>query len=570
MFGFNIFFKAEPSMARQKEYFMKKNEEIVFLNRILFPKTSTNIVFAVAILLSLPLIWLFVYKTGGIKFVFSHTMYLPIIISSVLWGVKSGLFIAITGGLLLGPLMPLDVLSGENQVLINWLFRLMFFVLISLTVGLIGDKLKQSIIHLKYASEHNDTTGLLNMKSLNTNNEIIKMLKNPYKKITIVSILWNNYDDLINTFGFRLCTDIVIKLDKRFLKVLQIDYKLLQSGSSSFFLLIGNDNYEFIQEQINDVINTPVKINNIPFHLDFSIGLAVYSQIIEKNINSFQKANIASLYSKKSGISSTIFDDKNISVDRNNLLLLGEFRKALVEGQTTLHYQPKIDLNTRKPIGMEALIRWLHPQKGMIAPMRFIPLVEETILINPLTEFVLNQSLMQIKEFSLSEVYQPISINISPKNLLNPQFYENVVAIFDKHKTPTHLIEFEITESALMCDPEKANIILNNLKIFNIKISIDDFGTGYSSLAYLSRFPIDILKMDQYFIKQLFQSNKIRMIVRSTITLAHDLGMQVIAEGIEDEETEAELIKFGCDMGQGYLYSKPLSDKEILTWIKDH
>ena len=248
--------------------------------------------------------------------------------------------------------------------------------------------------------------------------------------------------------------------------------------------------------------------------------------------------------------------------------MLGEFPAAIQNKQTILYYQPKIDLQTKKTIGMEALIRWNHPEKGMICPADFIPLVEESNLIHPLTDFVLNQSLYKLHEFNSKGYYPTISVNISPKNILNPGFLDRVAFILEQYDVKKECIEFEITESSLMFNPEKVNLILRSFKNHNIKLSIDDFGTGYSSLSYLSRFPIDIIKLDQFFIRQLSLMKGTYYIVESAINLAHNLGLKIIAEGIEDEATEKMLIEMGCDMGQGFLYSKPLNDQDINSWIE--
>lgn len=237
------------------------------------------------------------------------------------------------------------------------------------------------------------------------------------------------------------------------------------------------------------------------------------------------------------------------------------------DNQVILYYQPKIEIATNKTYGFEALVRWEHPEKGMISPGDFIPIVEETQLINPLTEWVLDKSLIKLKELHENDIKSSFAINISTKNLQNPRFLEKVVSIFEKHHMASSDIEFEITESALMGNPEKSRYLLDNLKNYNIILSIDDFGTGYSSLAYLSRLPVNNIKIDQYFIKNLTKDVGVRHIVKATIDLSHNIGLKVIAEGVENKEALDILKEFNCDYAQGYYFSKPFPDTQLLDWL---
>jgi len=493
-------------------------------------------------------------------------MYLPIIFAGIFWGFKGGALIGIIGGLLLGPLMPINTMTGEPQLIINWVYRMVYFFIVGTTVGAFSDFLKHYIKKMHYLSTHNSETGLYNMVSLYLDKDIVAFL-NQKTRINVMSISWINIDEIINNFGMKICFSVTKELNERIKKVFNDKYIFIHSDISRFYVLVQCEQPKLCLNQIEHLIIEPFIINNIPFYAEFTIGLAEYEKQ-ENGISSFQKANMATLYAKKSGVGSSIFNDQNIITTKKNLLLLGEFPTAIQNHQTILYYQPKVDLETRKTIGMEALIRWMHPEKGLICPADFVPLVEESNLIHPMTDFVLNESLCKLHQFNMNGFYPTISINISPKNILNPGFLDRVADILDQHDVKKECIEFEITESSLMFNPEKVNLILRSFKNHNIKLSIDDFGTGYSSLSYLSRFPIDIIKLDQFFIRQLSILKSTYYIVESAINLAHNLGLKIIAEGIEDEKTEKILIEMGCDMGQGYLYSKPLNDQEIYSWIE--
>jgi EAL domain-containing protein (putative c-di-GMP-specific phosphodiesterase class I) len=550
----------------QRRAFME-NKNYNSIQALLLSSKSMSFVFTILIIASLPLIYLFVYQTGGIKYVFSHTMYIPIIFSGIFWGFKGGGFIGIVGGLVLGPLMPIDTITGEKQLFINWFYRTIYFFIVGTTVGVFSDFLKDYIKKMHYVSTHNNETGLYNIVSLYMDKKITAFL-NKNTKINVVSISWINIDEIINNFGMKICFSVIKELNERMKKIFTEErFIFIHSDISKYYALIECDQPRLCLNQIDRLISEPFLINNIPFYAEFAVGLAEYDKS-DSELTPFQKANMATLYAKKSGMSTSIFNDNNITITKNNLILLGEFPAAIQNKQTILYYQPKIDLQTKKTIGMEALIRWNHPEKGMICPADFIPLVEESNLIHPLTDFVLNQSLYKLHEFNSKGYYPTISVNISPKNILNPGFLDRVAFILEQYDVKKECIEFEITESSLMFNPEKVNLILRSFKNHNIKLSIDDFGTGYSSLSYLSRFPIDIIKLDQFFIRQLSLMKGTYYIVESAINLAHNLGLKIIAEGIEDEATEKMLIEMGCDMGQGFLYSKPLNDQDINSWIE--
>lgn len=222
------------------------------------------------------------------------------------------------------------------------------------------------------------------------------------------------------------------------------------------------------------------------------------------------------------------------------------------------------------PTGLEALIRWQHPNRGLIMPDNFIPLVEQTQLIHLLTDWVIKKAIEKNTILHERQLKMQISVNVSVKNLLDPEFINRVNKIIDEYKASPIDIEFEITESMLMSNPDEIKKILEKMKKRGHLISIDDFGTGYSSLAYLSQFPIDIVKIDRYFIQDLNHNESTRQIVESTINLAHNLGFKVVAEGVEDEEILNYLRQYGCDYGQGYYFAKPLRDQEIDDWYNKH
>jgi len=215
----------------------------------------------------------------------------------------------------------------------------------------------------------------------------------------------------------------------------------------------------------------------------------------------------------------------------------------------------------------EALIRWNHPEFGLVSPDEFIPLSEQSGLIVDLTHWILRTVCKQLADWHKQNIHMNVSINISPISLLNPEFPDIITGLLANYKLPGELVTLEITESTLVRDPNLALGVLNQLAALGIKISIDDFGTGYSSLAYLKKMPATELKIDQEFVRDMLENDSDYVIVRTTIDLAHNLGMKVVAEGVETQEVSSELNKLGCEVLQGYLFSKPLPIKAYEQWL---
>jgi EAL domain-containing protein (putative c-di-GMP-specific phosphodiesterase class I) len=242
----------------------------------------------------------------------------------------------------------------------------------------------------------------------------------------------------------------------------------------------------------------------------------------------------------------------------DSLAMKSDLSHALREGGLSLVYQPKVDLRTGELVGVEALSRWNHPVRGAISPAHFIPLAESTELIHAFTRHVLRAVFLQSRRWIDAGHRVPVSANISTNNLMDSSFVEMVDGLLKSHEVPPDLIELEVTESALMRNPDTALRRLEELRKLGLKLSIDDFGSGYASLSYLKKLPMDCLKIDNSFIVNLASDSADKRIVRSTIELAHSFGMTVVAEGVETKEIADLLREKGCDIAQGYHFSRPL------------
>ena len=249
--------------------------------------------------------------------------------------------------------------------------------------------------------------------------------------------------------------------------------------------------------------------------------------------------------------------------------MIGDLRRAVDHGELVLHYQPKIDLSTGGLEGVEALVRWQHPIRGLIAPDQFIAVAEQAGLIDALSQWVLRAALRQCRAWRRGGLDIPVAINLSPRNLHDQRLPDTIAELLAQHELPPHLLGVEITESTLMADPARALDVLTRLRDMGIRVAIDDFGTGHSSLAYLKRLPVAELKIDRSFIRDMVSDEGDRLIVRTTIELAHSFGLRVVAEGVEDDLTKHLLTELGCDVGQGFHLSFPLPGPEVTHWLHE-
>jgi EAL domain-containing protein (putative c-di-GMP-specific phosphodiesterase class I) len=255
---------------------------------------------------------------------------------------------------------------------------------------------------------------------------------------------------------------------------------------------------------------------------------------------------------------------------RQRLSLLSDFQRALERDELVVYYQPIVDVRAGEVRGAEGLVRWEHPEHGLLPPGAFIDAVEQTGLIGPLTRHVLERSIAQCSQWRANGQDLSVAVNLSVRNLLDPSLPLQISDLLDAYHLPADRLQLEITESMIMSDPERALQIVGRLSDLGVRLSVDDFGTGYSSLANLKRLPIDELKIDRSFVSPMMQDESDLIIVRSTINLGHDLGLKVIAEGVEDELTLKRLATLGCDLAQGYHLSRPLAPDAFTDWIADN
>jgi diguanylate cyclase (GGDEF)-like protein len=298
-----------------------------------------------------------------------------------------------------------------------------------------------------------------------------------------------------------------------------------------------------------------------------SIGIALFPEHGANCEILMRHADSAMYVAKRATSGFEMFDSKQTEAESLDFSLKAELRQAIEKDQLVLYFQPKISHLTRKITGVEALVRWQHPIRGLIPPDRFIPIAEQTGLIRPLTAWVLDHAIQQCAQLHHLGMPLTMAVNLSTINLKDPELPHKIIAVLEKNQLDPKWLELEITESAIMDDTMRTVQVLADLDKLGAKISIDDYGTGYSSLSYFKKLPLDDIKIDKSFVIGMSGSHDDATIVRSTIEMGHELGLRVVAEGVEDVETWNQLCKLGCDEAQGYFMSRPLPAADLLKWL---
>ncbi|MDL5033528.1 EAL domain-containing protein [Pelomonas sp. APW6] len=323
-------------------------------------------------------------------------------------------------------------------------------------------------------------------------------------------------------------------------------------------------------ERLQRALARPVLVADIPLHVNVCMGLVQSPQDGTNPHDLFRRVDIAMQHARRKGLPCASFERSMDRIDPGKLKRAGELKRALERDELRLYLQPKVDMREGRVSGAEVLVRWQHPELGLLGPGEFIDLAEQTGLIKPLTEWVLGRTLAQLKAWRPQGPHLPLAVNLSARNLRDEDLLPTVLRLHREWGVEPGTLELEITESTVMEDASFAMRILHGLRDAGIPLYVDDFGTGYSSLAYLQRLPVDYIKIDQSFVLDMTESQNSATIVRSTIDLVHDLGRKAVAEGIESREHWRRLLGMGCDVGQGYFIARPMPVEQFPAWLKDY
>jgi diguanylate cyclase (GGDEF)-like protein/PAS domain S-box-containing protein len=422
---------------------------------------------------------------------------------------------------------------------------------------------------LRYHATHDGLTGLSNRRLLA---ERLRDALDQAREVNPFALLLLDLDgfkQVNDTFGHSTGDDLLVELGRRLQALATSCRCVARIGGDEFALLlteVQTQNLGVIFKNVQCLVQSPISVQGVPISLATRIGVSIYPTHGTDSELLLRRADIA-LYSAKRKHSAVEVYDSSLDVSSpRHLQMLAEFRSAIARAELAIHFQPKVSLRTGAPVSVEALCRWRSAVFGDVSPGEFIPLIEASDLIRPLTEWTLRQSLECCREWRAQGCELKVAVNLSVRHLQDDELPGWLEELLISTDTPPGWLELEITESAIMTDTDRAVKTLGAIRRLGITLSIDDYGTGYSSLAYLQKLAVNRLKIDKSFIAGLGQSEHDQLIVKSTIDLAHGLGLDVIAEGIETQGQYAMLQRMGCDYGQGYLIAKAMPPDLLVGW----
>jgi diguanylate cyclase (GGDEF)-like protein len=383
----------------------------------------------------------------------------------------------------------------------------------------------------------------------------------------------DRFKEVNDTLGHH-CGDLMLKeLARRLSAVVRPSDTVARLGGDEFALLLPNvtnpDAGIALAERIALALDDPFVIDGLPLEAEASIGIALYPVHGEDVETLLQRADVAMYMAKETRTHYAVYDAEVDNYRPERLLLVAELRRAIENSELVLHYQPKATLVDGTVRGVEALVRWQHPERGLVPPDVFIPVAEHTGLIRPLTFFVVEEALRQCKLWREQGFELTVAVNVAMRNILDEEFPNELERLLGKYGLDPSVLELELTETSVLADPPRAKEILQRLRDTGVSLAVDDFGTGYASLSYLSELPVDEIKIDRSFVMAMDREEQHARIVRSTIDLGRNLCLSVVAEGVESAEVWDRLAELGCDSAQGYFLARPLPAAELTAWLAE-
>jgi diguanylate cyclase (GGDEF)-like protein len=424
----------------------------------------------------------------------------------------------------------------------------------------------------EYQALHDSLTGMPNRMFFHQ--RLLAELENARQndaKMAVILMDLDHFKEINDTLGHHFGDMLLQEIGPRMSRVLRDNDLMARLGGDEFGIVLpdlpNEDVALKIADRVLEELEQPVSVEGLALDVAGSLGIALFPMQAEDAETLLRRADVAMYVAKENGGGYEVYQDSFDVHNPQRLTLIGQVRPALETGEFVMYYQPKVRLMDGRVAGAEALIRWEHPTLGLVPPDEFIPLVEKTVLLRPLTYYVAENVLKQWRDWAGMGIRIPISINVSPRSLLDADFPDSIQTLLRRYDVPPAYLRIELTEGFLMGDSGRSIAVLDSLSNVGVGLSIDDFGTGYSSLSYLKRLPIEEIKIDRAFVMQMHVDANDFMIVRATVDLGRNLGLRVVAEGVEDLATFDRLADFGCDEAQGYYISKPVSAIEFTRWL---
>jgi diguanylate cyclase (GGDEF)-like protein/PAS domain S-box-containing protein len=435
---------------------------------------------------------------------------------------------------------------------------------------------RNEIVALRHQAMHDGLTDLPNrMMLFDRLADALEAARSDGRLIALLLMDLDRFKEVNDTFGHHFGDVLLKQVAFRLRNQLHVDDTVARLGGDEFAVVLTSaldpNAVAMTARRILNSLQQPFVVEGQVLEVGASIGIALYPQHGSDARTLMRRADVAMYATKQSNAGFTFHErDEPESRVPDQLSLVVEMRTAIERNEFELYYQPKRHLHSGLVTRVEVLIRWNHPRRGLLMPVSFVPIAERTGLIKPMTDWILDKALQQCREWQDAGAPIHVAVNVSAKSLLEETLPSKVQSLLDKWNIDPRFLKIEITESSIMADPAHALAIMSMLQSMGVRLSVDDFGTGYSSLTHLRELPIDEIKIDKAFVLGMLTSDADAAIVRTVIDLAHNLGKQVCAEGVEDAETMRRLEEMGCDLAQGYYISRAVPAAQLMTWLTEN
>lgn len=537
------------------------------IQSFLIPKGIKKLIIITLIFGLLVLSNFLVYTMGGTKLAYVHGFYIPIIVSGITFSVPGGLIAAFFASLLSGPVMPFDVALEVAQPFQSWMLRSLFFFSVGGLTGIGAQIVKAYLQDLENRLLTDSTTQLLNSRGLVEEWHQNFLTSQDIKPALVVLRIHelSSIEAILNPDEMDQLFKDVARILKNVVKELGA-VATLETGTFALLLYESKKVKETIASCRQELGNV-FTINDIPIFVNIFYGVSEIHNKEESIIALLHRGRIAADKAIRNNDEISFFEKKDETQLLRNAKIIHDLSKAISSAELKIFYQPQVKLETGQAERLEALVRWPHPELGMIPPSEFIPLAEGTLLINPFTRWLLDQTLSQLAFWLEKGFDLCLSINFSMKNFYDSTIFDLIHKTLQKYKIPAKKLEIEVTETAFSANLQQVSHILRTLREIGVRIAIDDFGTGQSSLHYLLELPLDVVKIDQIFTRHMLKNSGAESIVRNAILLGHELNLEVVAEGVQSKAEFKKLKDLRCDYGQGFYFAEPMSSDLIASWL---
>ena len=432
-------------------------------------------------------------------------------------------------------------------------------------------RLRRHAEESRFQALHDALTGLPNRTMFREHaQEAIR--RSPGSGFAVLIMDLDKFKEVNDTLGHQNGDRVLIAAAQRLGESVRPGDLVARLGGDEFGILLDGvtrtSEALALAKRLTEALAAPFSVQDLTLEVGASIGIALFPLHGSDVDTLVQRADVAMYEAKSVYGGSAVYSPEQDSYSPARLALVGEIRRAIEEGELRVAYQPTVNLSDGRVVGAEALVRWRHPQRGEVQPDEFVPIAEHTGLVRPLTLFVLDQALAACARWRAQGKFLTVAVNLSVRNLLDAELPVDVARLLLAHGLDPRALELEVTETALIADPPRTHSILKRLRDIGVGIAIDDYGTGYSSLAYIRRMPVTALKIDKSFVIGMSADENDGVIVRSTIDLGRNLGLRVVAEGVENDETWERLVNYGCEIGQGFHFGRPMPEEAFEALLR--